>query len=714
MPLLFDDPPGADHAAPAPPPAHVTLFADVILPLPLPQTFTYRVPLELNDLILPGARVVVQFGRRKILTAVVARLHQTAPARYQAKSVLELLDEEPIINDHQLRFFQWIADYYVCAIGEVTNAALPSGLKISSRSRIQLNPDWDRTGWDALNEKERRLIDLLGEAESMTYDEAADALDVKNIYHLLKRLTALRAVILFEELKEKYQPKVHKKVRLAPALLADESALPRLFADLERQPKQLGVLFAYLQAVPVQRNPAYNERGLERKVLCETEGVSASSLKTLTKRGVFEEFELVVSRFRASAPDQAHATLSELQTQARDALLAGLAERGVAVLHGITGSGKTEVYIDLIRQALAGGSQVLFMLPEIALTTQIVARLQRVFGREMGIYHSKFSDNERVEVWRTVAAGGVSFIVGVRSSVFLPFSNLGLIIVDEEHEPSYKQFDPAPRYHARDCALVLARQHGAKVVLGSATPAIETYHQTRAGRWALVEMLKRYGDAQLPEIVLADVARERKQKTITHGFTAQLMESIQQHLAQREQVILFQNRRGYAPWIQCHECDHVPHCRQCDVSLTYHLAGNELRCHYCGYREETPRICPVCESTQLRTMGAGTERIEDDLKLILPEARVQRMDLDTTRAKNAYQRIIGEFEARNIDVLVGTQMVSKGLDFDHVGLVGVFDADRMMFFPDFRAHERTFQMITQVSGRAGRRGKRGYVIIQTT
>ncbi|SDK16012.1 replication restart DNA helicase PriA [Catalinimonas alkaloidigena] len=696
------------------PTERVTLFADVILPLPLPQLFTYRVPHDLNDAIQPGARAVVQFGRRKIVTAVVARLHETAPSRYQAKYILELLDDEPLVNEHQLRFFEWMADYYLCAIGEVMNAALPSGLKISSRSRIQLNPDWDRSGFDLLNEKEGKLIELLEEHESLTYDEAAEKLDVKNIYHILKGLTALRAIILFEELKEKYKPRTIKKVRLVPHHTASEERLQALFEQLESNPKQISVLLSYLQRVPVHANPAYNEKGIEKSELKGT-GISASSLATLTKNGVFEEFEVVVSRFPTTgkAEKLKEVVLTEQQTRAREEIIRLFQEKEVTLLHGITGSGKTEVYIDLIRRALDSGSQVLFMLPEIALTTQIVARLQKVFGQEMGIYHSKFSDNERVEVWQSVASGAISFIVGVRSAIFLPFSNLGLIIVDEEHETSYKQFDPAPRYHARDASLVLARQHGARVLLGSATPSIETYHQARTERWGLVEMLQRYGDAQLPEMELADISIEKKQKKLQNGFGTALLDAMRQSMTRHEQVILFQNRRGYSPWLQCQECDHVPRCRQCDVSLTYHQAAQELRCHYCGYHEDVPRTCPECDSPKLMAMGAGTERIEDDLKLLIPEIRVQRMDLDTTRSKNSYQQIIGDFEERNIDVLVGTQMVSKGLDFDHVGLVGIFDADRMLHFPDFRAHERTFQMITQVSGRAGRRDRRGRVIIQT-
>jgi primosomal protein N' (replication factor Y) len=691
----------------------VTYFAEVILPVPLPRLFTYRIPYELNEVIQVGARVVVQFGQRKVYTGLIARIHQKAPSAYQAKYILELLDEYPQVNQVQLEMFEWMASYYMCNIGEVMNAALPSGFKLSSKSRIQLNPDFDLEKISDLPEKEAKLMIELQKYDSITYDDASRMLEIKNIYHLLKSLIARKAIIIFEEVKEKYKPKTIRKVRINPALSTTMDSLEVIFAELEKAPKQLNVLLKYLQQVPAHLNPELNEQGLEKKVLLQNE-TSLSSLNTLIKNGIMVEFDQMISRFNHNlANNAAEISLTEAQTKARHEILSHFQEKDVALLHGITGSGKTEVYIDLIKQVLEGGSQVLFMLPEIALTTQIVGRLQKVFGSTMGIYHSKFSDNERVEVWKGVVSGQYSFIIGVRSSIFLPFDNLGLIIVDEEHETSYKQQDPAPRYHARDVALMLAHKHKAKVLLGSATPSIETYCQAKTGKWGLVELMQRYGDAQLPEMILVNTKKERQMKTMKNEFSSDLLNGIKQAISRQEQVILFQNRRGYAPYLNCQDCDWTPRCHQCAVSLTYHMYSNELRCHYCGHVEPIVNECAECSSTRIKTMGYGTEKLEEDLKLLIPEIRVQRMDLDTTRKKNSYQTIINEFEERQIDVLVGTQMISKGLDFDHVSLVGIFDADRMLHFPDFRSYERTFQMITQVSGRAGRREKQGKVLIQT-
>ena len=442
--------------------------------------------------------------------------------------------------------------------------------------------------------------------------------------------------------------------------------------------------------------------------------ISEGSLKTLVKNGIFEEFEIIVSRFEDfNLPDEEKIRLSAAQTQARDEIMSRFEEKQVVLLHGITGSGKTAVYIDLIQQALAGGSQVLYLLPEIALTTQIVGRLKKTFGDRMGIYHSRFSDNERVEVWRDILQGKYSFVIGVRSAVMLPFDSLGLIIVDEEHETTYKQFDPVPRYNARDVAIVLAHLHGAKVLLGSATPSVESYTHALSGKYGLVKLMQRFGEAQLPDIQLVDLIAERKQRKMKNAFSSVLMNELSLNLKKKEQSILFQNRRGYSPYITCEECAFIPKCPNCDVSLTYHQYNQEMRCHYCGYHETTPRLCPACQSPKIKPVGFGTEKIEDDLKLFLPDANVQRMDLDTTRKKNAYQNIIAGFEAGETDILVGTQMISKGLDFDKVSLVGIFDADRSINFPDFRSHERTFQLLTQVSGRAGRRTQPGKVIVQT-
>lgn len=689
-----------------------TIFADLVLPVPVPRLFTYRVPRTMSESIKVGARVIVQFGKNRVITAVVAELHSNPPKGYQAKYIMELLDEEPLVMPGQLELFRWMAEYYLCTIGEVMNVALPSGLKITSQSKIQFNPDFDYD--ELLTEEEKSLLEEIKKHQALSYDEVARLVEQKSVTAIIKSLVGKRAVILFEQVKEKYKPKVVKKVRLANAYLTKDAVMG-LVNGLERQPKQQEVVMRYLSFVPVQNNAELNQKGLEKSVFTREEDPLTSSLNTLIKNGIMEQFEITVSRF-ADLPlsSPAEIRLSDSQKEASKQIQEHFPEKEVVLLHGITGSGKTEVYIHMIKQALESGTQVLFLLPEIALTTQIVTRLRKVFGDEMGIYHSKFSDNERVEVWKGIIEGKFQFVVGVRSAIFLPFTNLGLIIVDEEHETSYKQFDPAPRYHARDVAVVMAYMHHAKVVLGSATPSLESYYHAQNGRYGLVEMLERYGDAVLPEFVLIDTKLEKKQRKMKNDFSSVLLDFLSYNLEHGEQTILFQNRRGYSPYIQCEECSWIAECNNCDVSLTYHMKVAELRCHYCGHKEEVPRTCPHCGSPKVKTMGFGTEKIEDELHLIYPQARVQRMDTDTTRAKNAYQQIIQDFENEQIDILVGTQMISKGLDFDKVSVVGIFDADRMIHFPEFRASERAFQMLTQVSGRAGRRAdKPGKVLIQT-
>lgn len=698
-----------------------TFFADVILPVPIPQLFTYRIPTDWEELVQVGCRVIVQFGKRRIITGIVGKIHHKPPEKYQAKYILEVLDDEPTIQAIHIRFWQWMAEYYLCNIGEVMNGAIPSGLKLSSQSRIQLNPEFDLDDDSQdFTDKEVTLLEALRNDQSLSYNDAAQILEVKSIYQTLKYLIAKRAVIIYEEVKEKYKPKKIKKIRLNPDHAESDDAIEGLFRILSKKPKQETILLKYLSLVPIYADRNLNAKGIEKSVLMneETGEISTSSMNTLIKHGIFEQIEQVVSRLEEYDDQVAQLQipdikLSQTQTDVRDRILTHFEQKDISLLRGITGSGKTEIYIDLIQKVMESGSQVLMLLPEIALTTQIVVRLKKAFGNKIGIYHSKFSDNERVEVWKGVAKGDFPFVIGVRSSLFLPFDNLGLIIVDEEHETSYKQYDPAPRYHARDAAMMLARMHQAKVLLGSATPSVETYHRAVTGTYGLAELLERYGNAQLPDMTLVDTRKERQTGKMKTEFSTALLEEIQQRLDQKEQVILFQNRRGYAPYITCEECGWTPECHQCAVNLTYHMYRNELRCHYCGHKEGSPRVCNACSSTKLKMVGLGTEKIEDELRIIFPDARIQRMDLDTTRKKYSYQKIISDFENHEIDILVGTQMVTKGLDFDHVSLVGVFDVDRLMFFPDFRAHERTFQLITQVSGRAGRREKKGQVMIQT-
>ncbi len=688
-----------------------TFFAELILPVPIPRLFTYRVPAALNDLIRVGSRAIVQFGQKKILTGIVSSLHQHPPTGYEAKYILELVDEQEVIGPRQFSLYQWMADYYMCSLGEVINAALPSGLKLSSESMVQLNPSfqWEDTQFD-FSEKERMLINRL-QHDTLTYSEVAKFLGTKNLYSLLKSLTSKEAIILFEQVKEKYKPKTEKRIRLTKKY-NKRKELEMLFEETSAKPKQEAILLKYLQAVPVFHNQELNSRGHSKSALIA--GESASSLNTLVKNKIFEEFEIVVPRFGFDDPESVQPILlSEKQEAARNKILKEFEGKDVALLHGVTGSGKTEIYIDLIKRAIQGGSQALLLIPEIALTTQIVQRLKKVFGNEMGVYHSKFSDNERVEVWNGVLAGKFTFVVGVRSSVFLPFDNLGLIIVDEEHDSSYKQQDPAPRYQARDVALVMGSQHAAKVVLGSATPSLESFYHAIQNKFCLVDLTERFGEAHLPEVVFADMAIERQRKSNKGEFSSVLLKGIDEALKNKEQVILFQNRRGYAPMVQCEDCNWIPKCINCSVSLTYHQYRYEMICHYCGYREPLPASCPTCGSKRILTRGYGTEKLEEELKLFFPDTNVKRMDWDTTRTRSSYETIIDEFQKGETSILVGTQMVTKGLDFDQVSLVGVFDADRMMHFPDFRANERAFQLIVQVSGRSGRREKKGKVIIQT-
>jgi primosomal protein N' (replication factor Y) len=695
----------------------ITLFVNVLLPVPIPQLFTYRVPFELNDYIKIGARVVVQFGQKRILTALVIELHETPPKGYQAKYILELMDEEPIVTPKQLKLWQWTADYYLCSQGEVMNVALPAGLKLSSQSRVQLNPDFEfgekKEGLEIeFSDREQKIVDALLEKQSLTFDDISTLINLQNIYNILKSLLRKNVIIIFEEIKDKYKPKIINKIRIAPAYNS-VAAIEKLFQDLEKKPKQTDVLLKYLSLIPIHELSEKNQQGITKNILTQN-GVSVSALQTLIKNEIFHEFEEIVSRFAELDEEKlAEIHLTTYQQEVESQILSHYQNKDTVLLHGVTGSGKTEIYISLIQKVLESGSQVLLLLPEIALTTQIVARLKKVFGFKLGVYHSKFSDNERVEVWKGILNGQFSIVVGVRSAMLLPFNNLGLIIVDEEHDPSYKQYDPAPRYNARDLALVASGLHQCKVLLGSATPSLESYYQALAGKYALVKADKRFGNAQLPEIRLIDTKIEKQQKSMKNDFSKALLDQINEKLTQKEQVILFQNRRGYAPHITCDECGMIPKCQNCSVSLTYHLAKHELTCHYCGYKIDPPTSCGVCGSTKIKTVGFGTEKIEENLKSILPEVRIQRMDLDTTRSKMSYQNIIQDFAAKNIDILVGTQMVTKGLDFDHVNLVGVFDVDRMLHFPDFRSHERTFQLITQVAGRAGRREKKGLVLVQT-
>lgn len=688
----------------------ITKFVDVILPVAVPNLYTYRVPVELNDLVFAGQRVIVEFGRRKRYSAIVRVVHETAPSAYQAKYVEGILDEAPIIVEEQFQLWKWIADYYMCTIGEVMAAALPSALKLASETRIVMNPDFDRN-YDALSDKEFLITEALEVRDILSLMDISEILEQKTVYPMVKSLLEKRVVLIEEELKERYKPKIESYIRLSEEY-QDEEKLKSAFDLLSRAPKQLELLMRYIETSKRYSPVPVEVRKTELQKLTET---TASQTNQLVKKGIFEIYEKEIGRLeKIEANLEAFKPLSDDQESALKTIRKSFLEKDVCLLHGVTGSGKTEVYVKQIQATIDRGGKVLYLLPEIALTTQIINRLRKYFGDRIGVYHSKFNANERVEIWNNVLAGtGYDIILGARSALFLPFRNLDLIVVDEEHENSFKQYDPAPRYHARDASIMLANITGAKVLLGSATPAIESYWNAGQGRYGLAELTKRYGGLKLPEVLCADIKEEHRKKKMSSHFSSFLMGHMQAALENGEQIILFQNRRGYTPQWSCEDCGLVPQCTRCDVSLTYHKYQRKLSCHYCGYSIHPPNKCEGCGSHKLNMIGFGTEKIEEDLAKFLPDARVARMDLDTTRSKYAYQNLLASFENREIDILVGTQMVTKGLDFDNVSLVGVMNADQMLNFPDFRAFERSYQLMAQVSGRAGRKHKRGKVIIQT-
>lgn len=684
---------------------------DVILPLPLHGCFTYSLPAEMEADARIGSRVVVSFGRKKYYTAIVRNIHQVAPTDYEVKEVTAVLDSESILLPRQFQFWEWLADYYLCTPGDVYKAALPSGLKLESETIVVYNPEFESDV--QLPEKERKVWDLLASEPEQSVTKLEKESGIKNILAVIKSLMDKEAIFVKEELKRTYKPKTETRVRLTAAA-SNERRLHFFFDDLQRRaPKQLDLLIKYIELSGCL-GPKRKE--VTKKELIQRASATPAVFSGLVEKGILEVYRQEVGRLNATDSGETFPmkSLNEHQQRAYDQIIENFQTRNVCLLHGVTSSGKTEIYIHLIEETLRQGKQVLYLLPEIALTTQITERLQRVFGGRLGIYHSKFPDAERVEIWRKqLSEEGYDIILGVRSSVFLPFSKLGLVIVDEEHENTYKQQDPAPRYHARNAAIVLASMYGAKTLLGTATPSIETWHNAVSGKYGLVELKERYQEIRLPEIIPVDIKELHRKKRMNGPFSPLLLQYIREALEQKEQVILFQNRRGFAPMIECHTCGWVPKCKNCDVSLTYHKGLNQLTCHYCGYTYQPPRVCPACEGTDLRNRGFGTEKIEDDIKALFPEAAVARMDLDTTRTRAAYERIIADFEQGKTDILIGTQMVSKGLDFDHVSVVGILNADTMLNYPDFRAYERAYQLMAQVAGRAGRKNKQGRVVLQT-
>ena len=650
-------------------------------------------------------RVAVSFGKSKIYTALVYKIHNNEPTLYEAKEIHQILDEFPIVNKIQLKHWQWIAEYYMCALGDVYRASLPSAFLLESETIIYKNESF--TDESVLIDDEFLIFEALQHQSQLTIHQIVDILDRKKVMPIVNSLLKKSAIYIKEEIYETYKPKLVKYVKLHSDYNADDS-LNTLLEELSRAKKQREAILTYFQ-LSTSKTP------IKAKELETKSNVSSAILNSLVDKNILEFYHLKTDRIHFKGDTNSLKKLNEFQEKALIEIKDAFLQKDVTLLHGITSSGKTEVYTKLIQEILDKGQQVLFLLPEIALTTQIITRLQAYFGKQISVFHSKYSMNERVEVWNNVLENKskAQIILGARSSLFLPFSNLGLIVVDEEHETSYKQFEPNPRYNARDAAIVLAKMHLAKILLGSATPSLESYFNAQQNKYGFVELNRRFGNVQLPKIELIDIKEKHRKKEMKGHFSDKLLVLIQEALDEKEQIILFQNRRGFSPIVECKTCGVSPQCPNCDISLTYHKYKNELRCHYCNYQRAMPNNCSACGSNTLDTKGFGTEQIELELKELFPDYSIGRMDLDTTRGKFGYQKIIGAFEAREIDILVGTQMLSKGLDFDNVSLVGILNADTMLNFPDFRAHERAYQLMVQVSGRAGRSKKQGNVAIQT-
>lgn len=683
-------------------------FIDVILPIPLEKLFTYSITKAEADFLKVGMRVSIPFGKSKIYTGLVGAIHTQAPLTYEAKAIHQILDESPIVTKKQLELWQWIAKYYMCSVGEIMRAALPNAFILESETLISKN-SLKEINDEELKDDEFLVYEALHFQSALKIQEISNILDKKNVLPVIKRLIEKEAITLQEEIYEKYKPKYVRYVKLNANYTSEES-LQQLLDDLSRAAKQRQVIMTLFSISAKTKKP------IKVSDLVAESKTSSAIIKALIDKDILEEYHIQTDRVQYSGEDNENSkALNEYQTEALQQIQETFTTQNVTLLHGVTSSGKTEVYVKLIEAILEKGEQVLYLLPEIALTTQLVNRLQNYFGEQVAVFHSKYSVHERVEVWNNVLnnSAKAKIILGARSSIFLPFHKLGLVIVDEEHEQSFKQFDPAPRYHARDTAIVLAHLHGAKTLLGSATPSLESYYNAKENKYGLVEITRRYNNVQLPDIELVDIKDKHKRKLMKGHFSDRMLEEIAETLEEGHQVILFQNRRGYSPIVECNTCGHSPQCPNCDVSLTYHQYRNQLRCHYCGHTNAMLQKCMACGTANLDTKGFGTEQIEAEVKQLFPKHNVGRMDLDTTRGKYGYEKIITALEQQEIDILVGTQMLTKGLDFRNVKLVGIMNADNMLNFPDFRAHERSFQLMLQVSGRAGRTDKRGKVLIQT-
>ncbi|TYC14911.1 primosomal protein N' [Bizionia gelidisalsuginis] len=683
-------------------------FVDIILPIPIENLFTYSITQAESTFLKIGMRVSVPFGKSKIYTGIVGHIHTTAPVLYDAKEIHQILDEAPIVNDKQIELWQWISSYYMCTIGEAMRAALPNAFILESETIVSLNTATTINDVD-LKDDEFLVYEALCQQSALKIKEVSSILNKKNVLPIIKRLIEKEAITVEEEVYEKYKPKYVRYVKLN-GNYSSEAELTKLLNVLSRAPKQREVVLSLFTLTAKTKKP------IKVTDLVEASGSSSAIIKTLIDKDILEEYHIQTDRVEYDGDEnEASKSLNEHQEQALNEIIESFKTQKTVLLHGVTSSGKTEVYVKLIETVLSENKQVLYLLPEIALTTQLVTRLQGYFGEQVAVFHSKYSPHERVEVWNNVLHDSpkARIVLGARSSIFLPFNDLGLIIIDEEHEQSFKQFDPAPRYHARDTAIVLAHIHQAKTLLGSATPSLESYYNAKENKYGLVEINRRYNNVQMPEIELVDIKEKHKKKRMKGHFSDRMIEEIQITLEEGHQVILFQNRRGFSPIVECNTCGHSPQCTNCDVSLTYHQYRNQLRCHYCGYTMAMQVKCLACGVKDLNSKGFGTEQIEAELKVLFPKRNIGRMDLDTTRGKYGYEKIITALEQQEIDILVGTQMLTKGLDFRNVKLVGIMNADNMINFPDFRAHERSFQLMLQVSGRAGRTKKRGKVLIQT-
>jgi primosomal protein N' (replication factor Y) len=686
----------------------MSFFAEVILPLSLAKTFTYSVSESEYNYIKKGMRLAVPFGKSKIYTALVIDTHKNQPTLYEAKEIHQILDEKPIVTEVQIAHWQWIASYYMCAIGDVYRGAMPSALLLESETIISQKTDIF-VDESELSDDEYLIYQALQQQSSLKIQDIVGILNKKNIFPVIQKLIDKKILVLQEEMLESYKPKLVRYIRLNSTYESD-FGLSELLEKLKNANKQKEIVLRFFQLRASEKKP------VTVKKLIESADSTSATVKALIDKEIFEDYFIQEDRVSFSGKTkEEELQLSKAQQNAFDAIKASFIQKEVCLLHGVTSSGKTEVYIKLIEEYLVNGKQVLYLLPEIALTTQLVARLSAYFGNKVAVFHSKYNNNERVEVWKQVLKNSekAQIIIGARSALFLPFKDLGFIIVDEEHEQTFKQVDPAPRYHARDASIVLANYHKAKVLLGSATPSIETYFNAKSDKYGLVEITERYGKVMMPEIELVDLKDKYFRKKMKGHFSDSLIEGIATSISLGEQVILFQNRRGYSPLMECMTCGHVPHCQQCDVSLTYHKHKNQLRCHYCGYSIAKPTHCHSCSSVDLTTKGFGTEQIQQELIALFPDNKIGRMDQDTTRGKFGFEKIIDSFKNKEVDILVGTQMLAKGLDFDNVSLVGIMNADNMLYHPDFRAFERSFQMMVQVSGRSGRSEKQGKVIIQS-